>query len=193
MTQCQEVRRELEDHHRRPLTLTMTTRLATRDHAMDQEDIKEDRLSRRSTTTEAHHKATAEMLHQLDHHVATVQDTPQAELDQEPDQDLLQEENLVISTCLIDPATMQETDPSEWTRFVTNHSKSCTIVPTTRSRGTELSVPREVSNIESAETPETSLRQAISETKVNISGGHLPSMNDIKFIKRLKFNNIELL
>jgi len=100
------------------------------------------------------------MDHQLDHHRGTSQGILQARALSEADQDHQPEEAtwvLVTSKCHTGQATTPETAPSEWTRSVTNHWKTCTAVPPTRSSGTEPSEPNEVPSTERSGTPETSL------------------------------------
>merc|ERR1719263_1950002 len=83
------------------------------------------------------------------------------EAPEEVDLDQCQEEpqrTLETSTCLTDPVTTLEIALSEWTRCVTNHSRTCTVALPTRSRETELSVPRRAFSRGSAETPGTDLK-----------------------------------
>ena len=108
-----------------------------------------DTMTRPSTTiVEALPQRTTEMDHQLDHHRGTSKgillpgaaQASEAEEDHQPE-----EATWVIATskCHTGQATTPETVPSEWTRSVTNHWKTCTAVPTIRLSETEPSGPNE--------------------------------------------------
>lgn len=104
----------------------------------------------RTTIVEALPQCT-EMDHQLDHHRGTSQGILQAEVLSEADQDHQAEEAkwaLATLKCHTGQAITPETVPSEWTRSVTNHWKTCTAVPTIRLSETELSGPNEMSSTE---------------------------------------------
>ena len=194
--QCQDNREELEAHLKRYSTLTTTMILATEKlHAMHlalSTSAEAPHSSTMTTTTVEAHLQCMEEMDQLDHHQATPPGIHQVEEAQEEDQDHHQEEEtewtLVTSTCLTDLGTTLEIAPSEWTRSETSLSKTCTPVPLTRLRETELSEPRRVSSRESAETPETSLRPAIRGTEEPKSG-HFSRSQVVdasqKFIKSL--------
>lgn len=104
-----------------------------------------------TTIVEALHQCTAEMDHQLDHHQDISKGILQARVLSEVDQDHQPEEArwaLATSKCHTGQATTLETVPSEWTRSVTNHWKTCTAVLPTRLSETELSEPKEVPSTE---------------------------------------------
>ena len=103
----------------------------------------------RTTIVEALPQCTAEM-DQLDHHRGTSKDILQARVS-EADQDHQPEADtwvLATSRCHTDQATTLEIVPSEWTRSVTNHWKTCTAVPPIRSSETEPNVPDEAPSTE---------------------------------------------
>lgn len=160
MTLCPCIKGELEVHLRRCSTLTTTMILdiqrAMVEAATDSQptDTEAPQLSLsdlvtcpRTTIVEALPQCTAEMGHYQDHHQGTSKSILQARVISEADQDHHQEEAtwvLATSKCQRGQATTLEIVPSEWTRSVTNHWKTCTVVPPTRSSETEPSGPNEV-------------------------------------------------
>lgn len=169
MILCPSIKGEPEVHLRRCSTLTTTMILdiqramveaATDSQLTDTEapQLSLSDLARcpRTTIVEALPHSSAEMDHHQDHQQGTSKSMFQevevtTEVLSEADQDHHQEEAtwaLATSKDQRGQATTLETVPSEWTRSVTNHWKTCTVVPLIRSSATEPSG----SNVPSTET-----------------------------------------
>lgn len=157
MILCPCIKGEPEVHLRRCSTLTTTMILdiqrAVKEAAMDSKltDTEAPQLSLsdlarcpRTTIVEALPHSSAEMDLHRDHQQGTSKSILQAEALSEADQDHHQEEATWVLATSKDQrgqATTLETVPSEWTRCVTNHWKTCTVVPLIRSSATEPSGP----------------------------------------------------